>query len=113
MSVRVCSEPGCPELVRDATECPTHRKARQRRYDAKRPSSSARGYGRRWAKEVREPFLRFFPTCIDCGRPSEVPDHDPIPRAELVRRGVPNPDDFGFLRPRCVRCHNRKEGRGR
>ena len=108
MSIRVCNEPGCPELVEGASQCERHRKEHRRQVDKRRPSSSRRGYGRKWAKDVREPFLHYFPTCIDCGEPATVPDHDPIPRAELVRQGVADPDAFGFLRPRCESCHNRK-----
>jgi hypothetical protein len=44
----------------------------------------------------------------DCGGPATVPDHDPVSRAELVRQGVPDPDDWRYLRPRCERCHNKK-----
>ena len=108
MNWTVCNEPGCPTLVELDAKCPDCRSKSRRASDAKRPNSTQRGYGRHWREQVREPFLRYFPVCVDCGGRSEVPDHDPISRAELVRRGVPNPDDFGFLVPRCVRCHNQR-----
>jgi len=78
--------------------------------DAKRPSASDRGYDSRWARNRAE-FLRWFSICVDCGSPASVADHAPISRAELVRRGCPDPDAFGFLRPRCERCHNRRTAR--
>ena len=102
----VCATPGCPELT-TGTYCPEHRKAQRKRSDRRRPNSSARGYGTRWARN-KAAYLVAFPWCIDCGRPSQVPDHDPLERKELVRRGDPDPDAWHHLKPRCIRCHNRR-----
>jgi len=111
-----CPTVGCPELVdRTIGDCPRghatqRRKAAQRRTDALRPSAAARGYGPAWRKH-RTAYLRANPRCCDCGAPATVPDHDPITRAELVRRGDPNPDAWRHLRPRCRPCHSSKTNR--
>ena len=105
---RVCAQPGCAELVTTgAGWCDRHRKQARRRAERGRPSASARGYGSRWRKIAAE-FLEYFPVCVDCGGEATVPDHDPLTRAELVRRGVPDPDTWEYLVPRCASCHNRK-----
>ena len=106
-----CPEPGCPEL-RDRTtgDCPrghaaAKRKAAQQRTDAARPNAAARGYDARW-RRTSAAFLRANPRCIDCGKPAKHADHAPISRAELVRRGDPNPDAWHHLQPRCHPCHS-------
>ena len=102
-ATRICSEPGCGSVAPRGGRCPSCRRQAERR----RGTAASRGYGVRWAKN-RSEFLRWFPVCVDCGGEAEVPDHDPIPRAELVRQGVADPDDWRYLRPRCKRCHNRR-----
>ena len=71
-SLRPCTYPSCPELVRGSSRCPKHQQSKQvedreRRSfaDAKRPSAAARGYDARWAK-YRQWFLR-QPENILCG----------------------------------------------
>jgi 5-methylcytosine-specific restriction protein A len=61
--VRVCSEPGCPELV-DKGKCEAHRLAARKRSDRSRPSSSQRGYDAKW-RRTRAAFLRAHPICED------------------------------------------------
>lgn len=104
--MRVCAEPGCPALT-NATRCDKHRKQKRRTEDARRPNARARGYDKHW-QQRRADFLRAFPVCIDCGAPATVADHSPRTRTELIAAGVPDPDAFGFLEPRCAPCHNRK-----
>ncbi len=70
-----------------------------------RPNSNARGYGVRWQR-IRRRFLRANPTCALCSEPSEVPDHYPRSRKQLLTAGVEDPDDPQFLRPLCTSCHN-------
>lgn len=107
---QVCLRPGCPHLLAAGESCPEHP---PRRAPDFRPSSGARGYGRRWAEKIRAPFLAANPVCVDCGGPAEVPDHDPVSRRELVAMGDPDPDAWHHLVPRCVRDHNRRTGRVR
>lgn len=107
MKVGVCTDPDCGAIVSGGGRCETHRLEARRAADRRRPNAAARGYDATWAKRRAE-FLRWFSVCVDCGEPATVADHDPVSRAELVRRGVPDPDAWGYLRPRCERCHNRR-----
>lgn len=54
----------------------------------------------------RARYLSTHPTC-GCGAPATVVDHV-IPRAELVARGVHDPDADQWLQPLCKPCHDRK-----
>lgn len=67
MSLRVCNEPGCPELVqRDARggRCARHRKAA----DKARGTSAARGYGAKHRRlSERERSSAIGQTCVMCG----------------------------------------------
>lgn len=46
--------------------------------------------------------------CWLCGYDgADSPDHEP-PRSELVRLGVPDPDDLAFLRPSHRLCNQRR-----
>lgn len=95
-----CTEPGCPNLTRD-NKCDTHKPIDTR------PNAAARGYDARWQRD-RKLYLQAHPTCILCGRPSEIPDHHPHSRADLVAAGVKDPDAWQHLRPLCTPCHNRE-----
>jgi 5-methylcytosine-specific restriction protein A len=72
-----------------------------------RPNSGQRGYGARW-RRFRTRYLRQHPTCALCPNPSEVPDHYPRSRKELLAAGVINPDQDQYVRPLCSSCHNRE-----
>ena len=52
---RPCGHPRCPRVTLDGW-CDEHRPPRDRRHEADRPSSAARGYGRQW-RRVREEVL--------------------------------------------------------
>lgn len=106
----VCSEPGCPELAVADGKCAGHQAARRQASDRRRPSSSARGYGPRW-RQIRARYLRLHPTCVLCGAKSEVPDHHPLTRRQLVAAGYLDPDADHRLRPLCTSCHNAETAR--
>lgn len=74
---------------------------------AERPNASARGYDHRWQRKRRR-FLRANPACELCGEPSEVADHYPRSRKELLAAGILDPDQPEYLRPLCTSCHNRE-----
>lgn len=94
-----CAVPGCSRLATDRGRCPDHQ----------RGTAASRGYGYSW-QQTRAAFLHANSWCIEpsCDRPAEVADHDPVTRAELVRRGDPDPDAWHHLVPRCGPCHSRK-----
>jgi 5-methylcytosine-specific restriction enzyme A len=106
VNVSVCTEPGCPELVDGGGRCEQHRLEARRSNEARRLTVTERGYGPAWRKR-RARYLAAHPTCALCGAGSQVPDHHPRTRRELVAAGVPDPDADEHLRPLCTPCHNR------
>lgn len=76
-----------------------------------RPSSSQRGYGRRWRK-YRLAVLAESPLCVACRRVGRVA------AATVVDHIEPHRGDLALFwvaenhQPLCVRCHNRKTGQG-
>lgn len=67
-------------------------------------------YGAAW-RNIRTAFLAAHPHCQDCGRRANHADHAPHTRAALIAAGVPNPDAWHHLQPRCHPCHSRKTAR--
>lgn len=61
MPLRVCNEPGCPELT-DGPRCEAHRKQDRKRSDAKRPSPRVRGYDAEHEAD-RAAYFAAFPIC--------------------------------------------------
>jgi 5-methylcytosine-specific restriction protein A len=73
---RVCR---CGAIVKSDERCKCERAAETKRkaiYDAKRPSSSARGYTSAWDK-ARAAYLYRHPMCCweGCNQPATVVDH--------------------------------------
>ena len=93
-----CGWPGCRTLTGDRF-CDTHRRADQRRLDARRPSSSARGYDARW-RHIRAEVLARDPWCSKCReRPAEEVHH-----VVALRDGGTNaPENLAAL---CKSCHS-------
>lgn len=102
---RGCAAPGCGALVRGAFYCARHRKAKARKYERARGSSTARGYGPRW-RRYRLRFLAAHPWCVECKRLATVVDHiqDHRGNADLFW-------DPGNHQPMCAGCHNTKTAR--
>lgn len=101
-----CPAPGCDAPVLPGQDCPTHPR-RARRAPDRRPADRFRYDTPEWRRN-RANYLRAHSACTDCGQPATVPDHDPVPRRELVARGEAHPDAWQHLRPRCASCHNRR-----
>lgn len=102
---RLCS---CGAIVAHGVLCDCQRastRARNRRHDARRPSSRERGYNREWEK-ARAEFLRHHQDCAFCGAPANVVDH------KIAHRGDQtlfwNPANWQAL---CTPCHNRVKQR--
>lgn len=105
-SPKPCTYPGCGALVRDGTSrCSKHKHIERRQVDAKRGSSSERGYGSRW-QTARAAFLKRHPDCARCPSPATVVDHV-----------VPHKGDKDLFwdranwQPLCKRCHDAKTAR--
>lgn len=63
---------------------------------------------RRWRRLVATTLANKGTVCHLCGMGGATSaDHDP-PRQELVRRGVPDPDDLRFLNPAHLVCNHRR-----
>ena len=100
-----CGRPGCPNIVRDGhARCVPCRAQYNAARDARRGSTSARGYGGSWPA-LRELVLNEEPICRNCRRaPSTEVDHI-IPK----RRG--GTDDRSNLQGLCSICHGSKRSR--
>ncbi|GAA1453450.1 hypothetical protein GCM10009618_14930 [Nesterenkonia lacusekhoensis] len=113
MTARVCSTPGCPNLLpKDggnqgkAGRCPTCRAKADR---DRRPDGNP--YSTTGHKQFREAVLAKDPVCVLCrATRATVADHYPTERRDLVDQGL-NPNDPTFGRGLCVTCHNSKTAR--
>lgn len=88
----------------------TQRKQEKRERDARRGSSTQRGYGSDW-RQLRERFIHQHPLCLFC----EEAGH--VVAAEVVDHIVSFTDrpelrlDWGNLRSLCKDCHDRRTAR--
>ncbi len=100
-----CGAPGC-DAETYASRCPAHAR-RQRRISDPGSGERAARYGSRWRQGPRAVVLARDPTCTWCwAAPSEVADHWPTERVDLVAAGLLDPDLPEFLRGACRRCAN-------
>jgi 5-methylcytosine-specific restriction protein A len=98
---KVCSTPGCPNIV-DHGRCPDcTAKAETRRGTARQ-----RGYDERHARRFRRAVLARDPICKLCHTDwSKHADHWPLSRRDLELRGL-DPNDPQHGRGLCARCHS-------
>lgn len=102
---RLCS---CGQIVPADQLCACQvmaMRARKKRYDQNRPSSSARGYTGEWRK-ARAEFLRQHPFCAMCGCPSSLVDHITPHRGDKALFW--NWNNWQAL---CTSCHSRHKQR--
>jgi 5-methylcytosine-specific restriction endonuclease McrA len=106
MTVPYLASCGC--IIRDGKPCKHMRKRdqeRKARFDQRRPSASARGYGGKW-QTARKDFLQAHPTCVMCGAPANVVDHI-----------TPHKGDLKLFwsrtnwQPLCTSCHSIRKQR--
>lgn len=124
MSWRVCSTPGCPNLIETpARKCDACARAQRDR-------ARTRGhnpYGTKGHQSFRRQVLARDPYCTCpgdsgrggcgkhhglCGNPSTIADHYPYERTELIDMRL-NPNDPKFGRGLCKQCHDVKTGKTR
>lgn len=97
---RLCS---CGQIVPADQPCACQvvaMRARKKRHDQTRPSSSARGYTGEWRK-LRAKFLREHPFCAYCGVPAEHVDHKVRHQGETALLLL-----WSNLQSLCAHCHN-------
>ena len=99
---RICSVPGCPEILPKAGKCAAHARAA----DRARGTFRERGY-RAGHDRFRAAILAAEPRCRLCPAPATVADHWPRSRRELVAAGA-DPDDPRHGRALCASCHGRE-----
>ena len=97
--------------MRDGSgRCDKHRRAERQALDARRGSSTERGYSYAWQR-AREGFLRSHPLC----RAHEA--QDKVEPATVVDHIVPHRGDKALFwdssnwQPLCKRCHDIKTAR--
>lgn len=124
MSWRVCSTPGCPNLIETpARKCDACTRAQRDRARTRghNPYSTKGHQSFRRQVLARDPYC----TCPGdsgrggcgkhhglCGNPSTIADHYPYERTELIDMRL-NPNDPKFGRGLCKRCHDVKTGKTR
>jgi 5-methylcytosine-specific restriction protein A len=99
----------CHTPVTSGEPCPTCA-ARTATRTPPRGTPTERGYDAKW-RRIRAQYLKHHPVCCLCGAPSEVPDHWPLSRRQLLEAGDPHPDAWTHLRPLCRSCHSRETNR--
>src|SRR5262245_38953795 len=100
---RACPRPFCPHVM----PCPEHSRAAKRAYDKARPSSGARGYGRRFQQGLRRLTLARDPICTSTGPggPCTRPSTD---AAHIVTRRSYLDDRLDNLRGLCHYHHSQE-----
>jgi 5-methylcytosine-specific restriction protein A len=100
-AARVCSVPGCSNLVWGGDRrCTGHAREQQQRQDARRPTAAQRGYDANW-RRIRKAFLEQHPLCVDCDRPATEVDH-------ILPLAAGGTNDPGNLQARCKSHHSKK-----
>lgn len=101
-AMKVCSTPGCAEIVKTGrcTGCDANA-------ERARGTAAERGYTR-GHQTFRAAVLRRDPICVipDCYLPSKHADHHPRDRRELVALGL-NPNDPQYGRGLCHGHHSK------
>ena len=115
--LRQCPAAGCRTLTR-GRRCERHAKERS---PENRPSSSARGYDKRWSNKkskddlgtgVRDLYVQAHPVCEDCEKRGET---KAVEEVHHIKKVADQPDhllDETNLMSLCKSCHSRRTARG-
>lgn len=107
---RPCKQPGCRLLTVSGAYCEAHAKVKQKQVEAKRESSTQRGYGYRW-QQVSKGFLNAHPLC-QCEYCKEGALQ--LKPATVVDHKIPHRGDMALFWDRdnwqsmAKECHDRK-----
>lgn len=102
---RQCAQPGCPELV-ERGRCPKHQAAKHKGIDARRGSSTERGYDTDW-RRLRAYVLRNEPLCRECRQNERLEVGVEVDHIIPIGDGGKRLDQSN-LQPLCKPCHSRK-----
>lgn len=100
--------PRCGILIRDVGLCVRCDRAKRKRIDAQRPTSTQRGYDRAW-RAIRDQVVRERRVCEHCGLLLVDDQGEPRPYVSCVdhRDGnTANNDPSSNLRAMCKLCHD-------
>jgi 5-methylcytosine-specific restriction protein A len=110
-AMRICTQPGCPDIVPNG-RCAAH----TRTADQARGTRQQRGYGVAHERRFRPGVLARDPLCVchdrdhghghDCLAPSTVADHWPRDKRELIALGLDD-NDPQYGRGLCKACHDK------
>jgi 5-methylcytosine-specific restriction protein A len=106
-ALRVCSHPGCYQLVGDARPCPAHPpRSRWAGRQERGGTAAERGYGSAWRRSRAQVLAeeRYCAICGRLGEPDDMVDHD-VPKGQGGTDARPN------LRRVHRRCHAAKTAR--
>lgn len=101
--LRPCSYPGCNQLVTSG-RCEKHMRQDRQRIDKQRGTAAQRGYNSRW-RRYREQYLREYPLCAECEKPTPATVVDHIIPHKGNKQLFWDPDNH---QPLCKSCHDRK-----
>lgn len=106
MPKRFCYKPGCPELVPVGTRfCSHHAGLKWRELDARRGSSSERGYDADWQR-FRRYFLSRHPLCSDCQSEGRLSTANEVHHVEKVADNPARRLDSTNCMALCKPCHS-------
>lgn len=98
-----CTYPGCSSLVVRGY-CERHHGSG---YDARRGTSTQRGYGYTWRK-IRDAFLRANPWCSDAYGLHKGETIRATQADHKIPKSQGGTDAWSNLDPKCDRCHSHK-----
>ena len=104
--MRVCAEPGCPNIV-EKGRCEAHQRATrtvQRRFYA---GTKGISYGRRW-RSARVAFLALQPLCVACQAKGYITPATDVDHIEPHRGDYERFWDHTNWQPLCHACHSSK-----
>lgn len=103
-----CSVSICGAKATTHGKCADHQRAD---YIARRPNGTP--YSTAGHRAFRTAVLERDPVCVECGTaPSQVADHYPTERIDLIQQGL-DPNDPRYGRGLCKPCHDVRTGRTR
>src|SRR5262249_16865739 len=105
VTTRLCSEPGCREVLVDAlagARCPAHRSTPWARWRASQPAAKVANYGPCWRRFRNAIIAERGARWEYCGRKDKPLE---LPHVDHPGPGSPRFFDPANVKLACVRCH--------